>query len=256
MRAIAAVLALALSWVAASRCAAESINLADDHELGLGGMIGGLTGNLSGFTAGVGTFDNDRVNQYALQLSVPIGGTNLDLDLRHLQSTTISHGSFSFDGGFFPGGANVDLDLTWAEILWRFHVLERRAMRLCLLAGGRVLSTHITASTTTHTAAYYAGHFLPEGGALLEAQLYPRARLYGLVKYFDLSSNQDGQHTLEVEGGLTYCVPAPNDSYIGWRLTGGVRYLDIQFTDKIGQPDQVQFDIATTGPFIEAARIF
>ena len=257
MRAMAALLAVALSLCPlASRCRASSMHLADDHEIGLGAMIGGLTGNLSGFTPGVGTFDDTRTNQYALILSVPIASTNLDVDVRHLQNTTISRGNFSFDGGLFPTGANVDLQLTMVELIWRLHLLERRAMRLCLLGGGRVIGARIKASTTTHSVLYDEGHVLPEVGATLEARLYPRARLYGLIKWFDLTSQQDGSHTLEIESGLTYCVPAPNDSYIGWRLTGGFRYLNLQFTNRVGQPDQVQYDVSTTGPFIEATRIF
>jgi hypothetical protein len=80
--------------------------------------------------------------------------------------------------------------------------------------------------------------------------------VYGLVKYFDLTDTEEGSYTLQLEGGLSYLVPAPTDDYIGWRVTGGFRFLNLQVTDRIGKPDQVQFDVETAGPFVEATRVF
>lgn len=235
---------------------AESVHLADDHELGVGVMIGGTKGNLSGFTTGVGALDDERINQYALQASIPLGHTHLDFDLRRLETTTIARGAFSFDGVFFQNGANVDLALTSAEIIWRLHLLDRPAMRIALLGGGRVVHAAVDARTTTRGTDYSDVHVLPEIGATLEARIYPRAHLYGLVKWGDITSNDEGTHTLQLEGGLTYLVPAPCDDYIGFRVTGGFRYLNLQVTDLVGKTNQTQWDIATTGPFIEAARAF
>lgn len=254
MRASAFVLVLVLA--VAPACRGQSSHLADDHQLGLGAMIGGLEGNLSGFTTGVGAFDDERVNQYALQVSVPLGHTHLDMEVRHARASTISRGAFSFDSVFFAEGANVDLELTWGELVWRLHLLDRPAMRIGLLAGARVVNASIRARTTTRLADYDALHLLPEVGASLEARIYPRARLYGLVKWMDVTAVDEGNRTLQVEGGLTYLVPAPTDNFIGIRVTGGFRYLNLQVTDRVGETNQVQFDVATTGPFLEAARVF
>ena len=250
------VIALVIAVLAGSAGRAESVHLADDHEIGAGAMIGALTGNLSGFTTGLGTFDDTRLNQLALQASIPLGCTHLDFDLRRLQSTTIARGAFSFDDVFFANGANVDLALTWLEVVWRFHLLDRPAMRIQLLGGGRVLRASVDAKTTTREASYSDLHVLPEIGASLEARIYPRAHIYGLIKYGDITSKTDGNHTLQIEGGLTYMVPAPCDDYIGFRVTGGFRYIDVQVTDRVGQVDQVQYDVSSTGPFLEAARAF
>lgn len=245
-----------LMFVCTSLARPESVHLADDHELGLGAMVGGLEGNISGFTTGLGTLDDETMNQFALQASLPLGHTHLDFDLRRLESTTIARGAFSFDNVFFANGANVDLALTWLEIVWRLHLLDRPAMRIALLGGGRILHGAFDVRTTTRGTDYSDTHVLPEIGALLQARLYPRAHIYGLIKWGDITSNDEGTHTLQVEGGLTLLIPAPCDDYIGWRLTGGYRYLNLQVTDLVGQTNQVQYDIATHGPFLEAARAF
>lgn len=249
-------LVIALLLCVLSAASAESIHLATDHEVGGGAMIGGLEGNISGFTTGLGTLDDERVDQFALQASVPLGHTHLDFDLRRLESTTIARGAFSFDNVFFADGANVDLELTWLEVLWRLHLLDKPAMRIALLGGARVLHGRFDVRTTTRGTDTSNTHVLPEIGATLEARIYPRAHIYGLIKWGDITSADEGTHTLQVEGGLTLMLPAPTDDYVGFRVTGGFRYLNLQVTDLVGKTNQVQYDIETTGPFLEAARAF
>lgn len=245
-----------LLFLSATAAWPESVHLSDDHEIGGGAMIGGLEGNISGFTTGLGSLDDERVNQFALQASVPLGHTHLDFDLRRLESTTIARGAFSFDNVFFANGANVDLALTWLEVIWRLHLLDKPAMRIALLGGGRVLHGAFDVRTTTRGTDYSDTHVLPEIGATLEARIYPRAHIYGLIKWGDITSADEGTHTLQVEGGLTYLIPALTDEYVGFRVTGGFRYLNLQVTDLVGKTNQVQYDIETTGPFFEAARAF
>jgi hypothetical protein len=188
--------------------------------------------------------------------TLPFEHTDIDLVASHLTSTTIARGAFTFDGTFFPGGANVDLEINWIELIWRLRALERPHLRLSFLAGGRFLDVEIDARTTARRADYNDTHILPEIGALLEARVYPRATLYGLVKWMDVTASEEGNYTLQIEGGLSYLLPAPTDEYVGWRLTGGARYLNLQVTDRVGKPDQVRFDVQATGPFIEITRVF
>lgn len=248
---------LVLLVLLAAPCLAESVHVTDDRQLGAGVFYApGLEGHLSGVSTGRGNFDQEPVETYSLMATLPFEHTDVDLVVAHLTSTTIARGAFTFDGVFFPGGANVDLELNWIELVGRLRAIDRPHLRLSLLGGARVLDAEIDARTTTRSARYEDVHVLPEAGALLEARVYPRSTLYGLVKYMDVTAKTEGNYTLQLEGGLSYLLPAPTDDYFGWRVTGGVRYLNLQVTDRVGRPDQVRYDVLATGPFVEATRVF
>lgn len=240
----------------ASAALAESVHVTDDRQLGIGYHAAPIEGRLSGFTVGEGEFDEERVDTLSAMATIPFKHTDLDLVASHLESTTIARGPFSFDGVFFANGANVDLEMNWVELILRLRALDKAHIRFSFMVGGRLLDARVDARTTTRRVDYQDLFVLPEVGALLEARVYPKATLYGLAKYFNRTSKEDGALTFQLEGGLSYLLPAPNDTYVGWRVTGGVRYLQLEVTDRKGQPDQIRIETLATGPFIEVTKVF
>jgi hypothetical protein len=183
-------------------------------------------------------------------------GTSLDLFAGRLSVNSSTDNEFSYRGIYFPYGAAVNLDLSYLELLWRLYLLDRPNMKLAMLVGPRFLSAKMEASSYESSVAGDDFLVLPEVGVLIEARLHKRSILFGLVKYMDLTSRDSGSYTLQVEGGLSYLMPAPNEEYQGWRLTGGVRYLNLQAVRQQGHTDQIAFDIQASGPYLEISRVF
>jgi hypothetical protein len=250
-------LALAvIAAIAATPASAGSVHLADDRQAGAGLFANRLTGNVSGDVSGAGRLDARGNVIASVAATVPIGQGDLDLTVARLDTDGIARGAFSFAGTFFAGGANVDLGLTWIEVVGRVRVLEKPSVRLSVMAGGRVLATRIRASTTTISSTLDDTFVLPQVGAALEARVHPRSILYGLVKYGDSTSDGEGNYTLEVEGGLSHELPANDPDAIGWRLTAGARYLNLEALHRADRADRAAFDLVTVGPFLELTRVF
>jgi len=240
----------------ATKGVAQSVHLIDDFQIGAGVFSNLLKGAIWGYSPGIGRLDSLNTVAPILFASVPLGGSNLDLYAAHHSGRTGTSESFSYRGFAFPTGADVKIEFSYLEALWRMHLLDRPHLKLAMIVGPRFVRANVQASSTLSTVTGDDFLVLPEVGAMLEARPFPRSILFGLVKYMDLTSNGSGSHTLQLEGGLSYLIPAPTDTYVGWRLTGGFRYLNLQAVRQRWETNQFGFDLEASGPYLEVSRVF
>jgi len=235
---------------------AETVHLIDERQVGVGWWANTTRGSLAGNTVGVGRSERVALYEPSVFATVPLSIGEFDLALARSSLETLFEGSFSYDGTHFPVGASGTLDLTFLEAVWRFYPLDRQHLRLVLLPGVKFLQTDVSVGTNRRQIKASELNVLPEIGAMVAVKPYPRSILFGLVKWFDWTDDGTSLHQLQLEGGLSYLIPAPSDDYVGWRITGGARYRDLSARKRIGKTDQVSFGLESVGPFLEVSRVF
>jgi hypothetical protein len=249
-------LILALALVGPGAARAQAVHLVDELQIGTGYWLNVQTGSLWGETVGFGELDTQRADTTILFATIPLNSTSIDLYAARMSSSTLVSGAYSYAGTYYPNGAAAELALTYFEPVWRFYLFDRPHLRVGLLPGLRVLRVSVASTTTAQQVRSSETLVLPEIGALLEAKVFPRSIVFGLVKWIDTTEKDRGDHLLQLEGGLSYLMPAPSTDYVGWRLTGGVRYQNLQASRRIGQPDRIAFDLEAVGPYLEVSRLF
>lgn len=233
-----------------------AVHLGDASHVGVGLQLVRTQGTIFGSTVGAGTLDSTDTVFPTLEASAGLGSVSLDLQLAHIQIDSLARGAFSFDRVFFPLGGDVTASLTWLDIVGRYRLLDRQSLRLSLLGGARLLRSEIEVNTSTIGAKSGDFQALPVAGAVMEARVYPRSVLFGQVRYFDVTSEEESSYTVSGEAGLSYLLGTEDDEAAGWRLTGGYRFMELEAQERITQSNRVALTLEMQGPYLHLSWVY